>query len=156
MIDAVVIAEEHRGRRQEDFGRGPGARPRWLFPAAPTPGRANEFEFHEDVVINEIMYHPRAVLASAGEFEDRIIVPIEVEWRFDQAGEDLGTAWRAADFDDSGWPSGKALFFNERSTLSAEKNTPLELGVLIIPRHGNNLNNSYPKTHLVIQNAENS
>ena len=50
IIAAVVITEEHRGRRQEDFGQGPGTRPRWLFPSARTPGAANEFQLHDDVL----------------------------------------------------------------------------------------------------------
>lgn len=49
-------------------------------------------------------------------------------WKFNQSGTDLGTAWRSASFNDTGWNSGKGLFYVETSDLPAPKNTPLQLG----------------------------
>ena len=46
----------------------------------------------------------------------------------EQAGNDLGTEWRAADYDDSAWPSGPALLYVEDASLPAAKNTPLVWG----------------------------
>jgi hypothetical protein len=49
-------------------------------------------------------------------------------WRYNQNGIDLGTPWRQLDYDDSSWPSGRALLYVEESALPAPKNTPLTLG----------------------------
>lgn len=49
LYDAIVVSDRHRGR--VDFGG------RWLYPNQPTPGAANSFAFHNEIVINEIMYH---------------------------------------------------------------------------------------------------
>ncbi len=49
-------------------------------------------------------------------------------WRFHDGGVDLGTAWRAPGFDDSGWASGAALFYYEDAALPGPKNTPLTPG----------------------------
>jgi hypothetical protein len=58
------------------------------------------------------------------------LLPITQAWKFNQSGADLGTGWRARDFDDSAWPSGAALFYNETAPLPAPTNTPLMLGIL--------------------------
>lgn len=52
VLDAVVAKREPRGRYPDGSGR-------WLFPSQPTPGASNRFRFHDEVVINEIMFHPR-------------------------------------------------------------------------------------------------
>ena len=48
-------------------------------------------------------------------------------WRYDQSGSDLGTAWRASGFVDSGWASGSALLAVENRTLPASIQTILSL-----------------------------
>jgi hypothetical protein len=50
VIDAAVVKISHRGKSPEGTGR-------WLYPDAETWGTANSFTFHDDIVINEIMYH---------------------------------------------------------------------------------------------------
>ncbi len=37
-------------------------------------------------------------------------------WRYDRSGQDLGTAWKEPVYDDSKWPSGKALIADESTT----------------------------------------
>jgi hypothetical protein len=37
-----------------------------------------------------------------------VFIPPGDIWRYDDTGEDRGTAWRFAEYDDSGWPSGPA------------------------------------------------
>jgi len=37
-------------------------------------------------------------------------------WRYDRSGQELGTAWRERNFDDSKWPQGKALIADESTT----------------------------------------
>jgi hypothetical protein len=49
------------------------------------------------------------------------------EWKYNQS-EEFQTDWKNTDFDDSDWPSGKALLYVENSSLPASKNTSLTLG----------------------------
>jgi hypothetical protein len=51
VLDAVVAKARLRGRWPDGTGR-------WGFPTEATPGAANYFLFHNELVINEIMYHP--------------------------------------------------------------------------------------------------
>jgi len=60
--------------------------------------------------------------------ERETLVGMTDAWKYEQSGEDLGTAWRRPDYDDSGWESGRALLYVENSTLPERKNTPLQLG----------------------------
>ena len=59
VLDAVVARKTPRARSPDGAGQ-------WLFPARPTPGASNEFLFHPEIVINEIMYHPRQRSSSGG------------------------------------------------------------------------------------------
>ncbi|MDB6110190.1 MAG: exported protein of unknown function, partial [Pedosphaera sp.] len=59
VLDAVVAKATACARYPD--GIGP-----WLFPNQPTPGASNNFAFHHEIVINEIMYHPRASTATNG------------------------------------------------------------------------------------------
>jgi hypothetical protein len=49
-------------------------------------------------------------------FQVGLIAPSS-EWRFNQDGIDLGTAWRAANYDDSTWPNSNALFVAKNGTF---------------------------------------
>ena len=53
VLDGVVLKKGPRARSPD----GTGA---WLVPNAPTPGTNNSFLFHNEIVINEIMYHHKA------------------------------------------------------------------------------------------------
>ena len=57
VIDGVVVKTTLRGRLPA--GVGP-----WLYPDQPTPGGPNSFALHNEIVINEIMYHHRLVPAT--------------------------------------------------------------------------------------------
>jgi hypothetical protein len=50
VLDAVLADAVLRGRYPD--GTGP-----WLYPNVATPGASNSFAFHNEIVINEIMYH---------------------------------------------------------------------------------------------------
>jgi hypothetical protein len=50
VIDAAVVKDRLRGRSDQHDGR-------WLWPAEATFGAANQFAFHDEIVINEIFYH---------------------------------------------------------------------------------------------------
>ncbi len=49
-------------------------------------------------------------------------------WRYNQAGTDLGTAWRNPGYNDAAWPTGRALLYNETSPMPVPTNTLLTLG----------------------------
>src|SRR5207249_952566 len=54
VLDAVVADDFLRGRHPDATGP-------WLYPNLATPGASNSFVFHNEIVINEIMYHPYSV-----------------------------------------------------------------------------------------------
>lgn len=54
VLDAFVADDFLRGRH-------PGGTGPWLYPNLPTPGASNSFALHDEIVINEIMYHPYSV-----------------------------------------------------------------------------------------------
>jgi len=53
VIDAMKVADFPRARFEPGTGR-------WLFPNPETPGTANVFTLHDEIVINEIMYHHKS------------------------------------------------------------------------------------------------
>lgn len=53
------------------------------------------------------------------------LVAMDGLWKFNNAGVDLGSAWRDPGFDDAAWSNGVALFFHTAASLPAAKNTPL-------------------------------
>ncbi len=57
-----------------------------------------------------------------------LFLPMDTVWSYEQSGINLGTAWRAPDYNDSSWPTGKALLYVENAGLPGPKNTPLTLG----------------------------
>lgn len=71
------------------------------------------------------------ITAQATTLVDTVTTPlvlIDHSWKYEQSGTSLDTNWMASGYDDSKWPSGKALFYAETATLSATKNTPLTTG----------------------------
>ncbi len=60
LIDAVLVDDNARGRSPDGTGS-------WAYNATDnpgTPGAANEFTFHDEIVINEIMYHAFPILTT--------------------------------------------------------------------------------------------
>ncbi len=57
------------------------------------------------------------------------LISVTDSWSYNQSGADLETAWREIGYNDSAWPSGPGLFYNETAALPAPKQTPLVLGV---------------------------
>lgn len=58
-------------------------------------------------------------------FLTNTLVALDGVWKFNNAGVDLGAAWRDPGFNDAGWSNGAALFFQTAASLPAPKNTPL-------------------------------
>jgi hypothetical protein len=60
VFDGVVAKRDPSARHPDGAGR-------WLRPTFLTPGASNRFTFHEEIVINEIMYHHALLPAVAGQ-----------------------------------------------------------------------------------------
>jgi hypothetical protein len=93
-------------------GRSPDGTGQWLIPSQATPGAANVFQLHNEIVVNEVMYHHPPRQAQAGSVAKS--TPIDFDnalWKFNQSGTDLGTSWLDAGYDDSGWAPGKGVFY---------------------------------------------
>lgn len=123
LIDAVRV-------QTSALARDNAAQGVWRVPAKGSPGSANVIELHDEIVINEIFYHAPPQYSEVAEFATDTLVPIESEWKYNAAGQDLGTDWTDPLYNDGSWSSGLALFYNETSPLPAAKNTPLDLGPL--------------------------
>ncbi len=48
-------------------------------------------------------------------------------WKYIDTGVDLGTTWKNTAFDDTAWPAGLGVLFNETAIIPEPKNTPLAL-----------------------------
>jgi hypothetical protein len=121
--DSVVAKKDPRGRWPD----GTGA---WWFPLSPTLGASNHFQFRDELVINEIMYHARELPAvPATSSPTNLFVTISNLWRYHAQGVDLGTAWRLPAYDDSAWMASNAVFYAPTNpfALPAPKNTFLPL-----------------------------
>ena len=103
---------------------------RWQVPSAATPGATNSFELHDQIVINEILYHDRPTFAQQTTYTSETFLPLDHPWRFDQSGSAPAPNWQVPEFDDSAWSNGNGLFYNESSSLPGPKNTEIELGSL--------------------------
>ncbi len=91
MIDMVVYVSQFPDITQ---GRSPDGGATFVSFNQPTPGAGNP---GQTVTVTPVM---------------TTIVPINQVWRMEASGVNLGTAWRANNYDDSGWFSGPALFYN--------------------------------------------
>jgi hypothetical protein len=120
VLDAVVAKRRARGRWPD----GAGA---WWYPAAPTPGASNDFKWRDELVINEIMHHAPDIPPVAAAYGTNTFIGLTNTWKYHGLGQDLGTAWRAMAYDDSGWLQGQAVFYNTSAVLPAPKNTLLSL-----------------------------
>ena len=120
VLDALVAKREPRARWPDGTGR-------WLFPATLTPGASNHFVFHDELVINEIMFHHRELPAVPAVVTNELLLAITNAWRYRADAVDLGEAWRAPGYNDSTWATSNALFYNTPAALAAPKNTLLRL-----------------------------
>jgi len=78
VIDAAVVKNSLRGRHPEGSGR-------WLYPDLKTFGSANSFSFHDEIVINEIMYHQRGTAGPNDSYEESREAWLELYNRSDRA-----------------------------------------------------------------------
>jgi hypothetical protein len=87
-----------------------GAGGEWAIPSATTPGAPNVFALHDEIVINEIMYHPLPLFAEDSVTQSSALVARGDTWRFEQSGTDFGEAWRQPGFADGTWSNGAGVF----------------------------------------------
>ncbi len=120
VMDAVVAKSAARARFPEGTGE-------WLHPSQTTPGTSNVFSFHDEVVINEIMYHHSPLPSVPAVYFTNKLLTITNTWRYDISGIEPDPAWMAPMYDDSLWPVGQAVFFTNISLLPAPKGTTLPL-----------------------------
>ena len=119
--DAAVVKKITRARFPQATGP-------WLVPSQATPGASNVFAFHDEVVINEILYHAHSFPAVPATYTaSNYLVTITNTWRYEQSGVDLGTSWRTPAYDDATWSSGGALLYVTTTALPAPKITRLSL-----------------------------
>jgi hypothetical protein len=121
VLDAVKMAARPRARRPE------GGRP-WAWPSSATPGGPNEFQIRDELVINEIMYHPKLIAAIPAEVTNQVLVPFTQAWAVNGRGEDLGAAWRDPAFNDTDWPRSPGAF---AAPASLALPVPLTKGTLL-------------------------
>ena len=114
VLSSVAWAETGLGRMPN--GTGP-----FLKPTHKTPGGANLFDLHDEIVINEIMYNYRPDAPDEGaptSYSRRIMFPADAVWRYNESGISLPTGWQTEVHPVGGtWKSGRGLLGFERSTL---------------------------------------
>ena len=121
VADAVEVHERPRARSPDGGGE-------WLTPNLPTLAASNNVVLHEEIVLNEIMYHAPPTPEVPEVIGMSTFVTLSNLWRYEQSGIDLGTVWRSPAYDDSAWPAGAALLYATPNNLPAPKNTPLTIG----------------------------
>ncbi len=119
VLDGVSVSTKLQGRNK--FGE-------WMFPNQTTPGAENTFDLHDEIVINEIMYHHRPEYEEPAEEQKEFFIPFETVWNYDDTGANLGTTWRDPSYNDSSWLSGEALLYYDPDSLPAPKNTEIDKG----------------------------
>jgi hypothetical protein len=122
VLDGVIAKSFPRARSPDGTGE-------WLYPTALTPGASNQFVFRDEIVINEIMYSHRELPHIPEVRFTNMLLTMTNAWRYDQSGQELGSAWRALAYDDSLWSTGRALLWTglTGTNLLALRGTTLNL-----------------------------
>ena len=115
LIDARRVTGRLRGRSEQHDGQ-------WLYPSTATPGQPNTFNIEDDIVINEIMYHPHPELGipdTPPEFDRTAIIEMTSEWRYNDTGAKLDSDWAQQTYnvDNVNWKQGPGLLGYETSDL---------------------------------------
>jgi hypothetical protein len=125
LADAVRVMPRPQARARA------GAAQPFMSPSELTPGAANTFRFHDEIVINEILYHAPPTHRRPGtppQTATHTILSWDARWRYDQSGANLGSDWRKPDYDDSAWASGPGVLGYRTGVLAEPIRTPLTLG----------------------------
>ncbi len=103
----------------------------WRTPLEATPGLPNIFAFHQDVVINEILYRAyplAAVPAQPAQYETEALVPLRHAWRFDATGSLAGDGWTETDFTDDNWSTAEGPFRGGNAVIPETGGSNVALG----------------------------
>lgn len=125
VTDGVRLSEFPQARRAKDLDGG------FLRPSQSTPGAANLFALHDEIVINEILYHAPPTYRRPGTpstIVRRLAIGWDSIWRFDQSSTNLDASWREPDFDGTAWASGPGILGARTGALAEPIRTPLQLG----------------------------
>lgn len=125
LVDSLPLDSQARARRELQ----PEAD--WLCPLALTPGVSNAIALHDEIIISEILYHAPPTYRRPGTppgTKEHKVVSWDATWRYNQSGQDLGTAWREPSYDDANWPKGPGILGFRTGALSEPIRTPLTLG----------------------------
>ncbi|MDB6035892.1 MAG: hypothetical protein JWM16_6230, partial [Verrucomicrobiales bacterium] len=57
----------------------------------------------------------------------QVSIPIVTDWKYNNSGTSLGTAWTGKTYPDTTWSNGLSLIYHEEAALPAPKNTELPL-----------------------------
>ena len=130
ILDGQRVTGRLRGRAEQNAAD-------WLYPLTPTPGSQNLFEFHSEIVINEIMYHASPQLGAlerAASYERTSLVTMTWDqWKYNASGEKLLSGWATQDYavDDITWFQGKTPMGTSDTAL------PLPIGTEFPPPRQN-------------------
>lgn len=120
ILDGRKVTGRLRGRSVEAQGG-------WLYPAVPTPGAVNVFEFNQDIVISEIAYNPpglSAMPAVPATFDRLLLVAMDGNWRCNNADESLAAGWASAGHPVGGnWKQARSPIGRETGSLPEPLNT---------------------------------
>lgn len=108
--------------------RSPDGTGRWLTPSQPTPGATNVFQLHNEIVVNEVMYHHQPQQGQAASVTTTTPIDFDdAQWKYNQSGMDLGTSWLTSGYDDSAWPTGKGIFYGGSAYPIGGSTTPVAI-----------------------------
>ncbi len=122
LVDAGRVEDRLRGRVPD----GQGA---WYFVDAATPAHANRVTISDDIVINEIMYHPLPQVQTPdtpATYQRSILVPLTWnQWRYNASGASLSSNWAQQEYVVNGqtWKLGQGLLGYETAELGVPINT---------------------------------
>ena len=107
--DFTAIDRVHLQAEGVDVARGrmPDGADTYEFFTMPTPGLSN-------------------VSGNATVTTTTLIAP-SAQWAYEQSNTDLGTVWRNREFDDSSWPRGPGLLYQDNDPINGPAGTQLEL-----------------------------
>lgn len=103
IVDAAVVKKSLRVRFPDGTGR-------WARADVETLGQPNHVSLHDEIVINEIMYHYRPVREVEAEYETTLLVASKAPCAVRVPQDDsAGLAWTGGSepFDDSAWQDGE-------------------------------------------------
>jgi hypothetical protein len=148
--DLVLDAAQIRDRGQAAYGDSGGP---LLVPTRSTPGQPNQIDLHDEIVINEIMYHYRPDAEDPGappSFELTRVLPFNSTWRFNESGEALPAGWASVTHPVGGnWKSGPGLIGFETNPV-----VPPGIGTEVADTRQNDIITYYFETELDVSSQQ--